>query len=142
MASDAGQNLRAYVEYFRDLGVYDFYRREGDWDVLATERLEVAGTAPAILPVVAAATETTVLFEDAPVEQAVKPSYEAFSEGSIPRPLSFDELAPLPAVRVEPRERAAALRILQDEIGDCTRCPLAYAGRRSIVFGDGSPQAG
>src|ERR1700737_2688941 len=27
MAEDAQRQLRAYVEYFRDLGVYDFYRR-------------------------------------------------------------------------------------------------------------------
>ncbi len=30
---------------------------------------------------------------------------------------------------------------IQEEIGDCTRCPLAYAGRHKIVFGDGDPGA-
>ena len=55
--------------------------------------------------------------------------------------LSFDQFAPLPAVPVPPAERAAALRAIQEEIGDCTRCPLAYAGRHTIVFGDGSPTA-
>jgi len=39
------------------------------------------------------------------------------------------------------RERAAALEAIRAEIGDCTRCPLAYAGRKKIVFGDGSPAA-
>ncbi len=39
------------------------------------------------------------------------------------------------------RERAAALEAIREEIGDCTRCPLAYAGRQKIVFGDGSPAA-
>jgi len=47
----------------------------------------------------------------------------------------------LPAAPVPAAERAAALREIQEEIGDCTRCPLAYAGRRKIVFGDGSPTA-
>ena len=55
--------------------------------------------------------------------------------------ISFNNLAPLPAERIPPAERAAALRAIQDEIGDCTRCPLAYAGRHKIVFGDGSPTA-
>ena len=55
--------------------------------------------------------------------------------------ISFNKLAPLPAAPVPAAERAAALREIQEEIGDCTRCPLAYAGRRKIVFGDGSPTA-
>ena len=38
-------------------------------------------------------------------------------------------------------DRAAALEEIRAEIGDCTRCPLAYAGRRTIVFGDGDPRA-
>ena len=54
---------------------------------------------------------------------------------------SFNDLAPLPATRVAIADRAAALDAIQQEIGDCTRCPLAYAGRRKIVFGDGSPSA-
>jgi len=65
-------------------------------------------------------------------------------ELAVPQPaqlLSFDQLAPLPAVRVPAAERAAALKAIQDEIGDCTRCPLAYAGRHKIVFGDGMPSA-
>jgi DNA polymerase len=30
---------------------------------------------------------------------------------------------------------------VREEIGDCTRCPLAYGGRRTIVFGNGDPAA-
>jgi DNA polymerase len=37
-------------------------------------------------------------------------------------------------------ERAAALQLIRDEIGDCTRCKL-HEGRNQLVFGDGSPQA-
>ena len=33
------------------------------------------------------------------------------------------------------------LQLLREEIGDCTRCPLGFAGRHSIVFGDGDPNA-
>ena len=38
------------------------------------------------------------------------------------------------------RHKADALVAIQEEIGDCTRCPLAYAGRRTIVFGDGDAE--
>jgi DNA polymerase len=55
--------------------------------------------------------------------------------------ISFNQRAPLPAAPVLAAERAAALAAIQEEIGDCTRCPLAYAGRHKIVFGDGSPTA-
>ena len=55
--------------------------------------------------------------------------------------VSFDNLAPLPEARVAPEHRADALKAIQNDIGDCTRCPLAYAGRRKIVFADGDPSA-
>jgi DNA polymerase len=55
--------------------------------------------------------------------------------------VSFNDLAPLPESRVALEHRAAALKVIQEDIGDCTRCPLAYAGRRKIVFADGDPGA-
>ncbi len=55
--------------------------------------------------------------------------------------VSFNQLAPLPAVRVAPADKPAALQALRAYIGDCTRCPLAYAGRHNIVFKDGDPNA-
>ena len=56
-------------------------------------------------------------------------------------PTAFNLLAPLPASAVAAAERAGALQQLRADIGDCTRCPLAYAGRHTIVFGDGDPNA-
>ncbi|MGA7316988.1 MAG: uracil-DNA glycosylase, partial [Silvibacterium sp.] len=38
-------------------------------------------------------------------------------------------------------ERTAALQAIREDIGDCTRCPLAFQGRHTIVFGDGDPNA-
>jgi DNA polymerase len=76
-------------------------------------------------------------------KQEMKPaiSQPDFAGSSIPKPVSFDQLAPLPEVRLAQQERPAALKLIQEEIGDCTRCPLAYAGRRTIVFGEGDPSA-
>ncbi len=45
----------------------------------------------------------------------------------------------LPAIA--PENRAAALHAIQEEIGPCTRCPLAFEGRNKIVFGNGDPNA-
>jgi len=59
----------------------------------------------------------------------------------MPKPVSFDDLAPLPLQIIPPADRAAALEAVRAEIGDCTRCPLAYAGRHNIVFADGDPNA-
>ncbi len=59
----------------------------------------------------------------------------------MPKPTSFNQLAPLPVIRLAPEQKQASLEALREEIGDCTRCPLAYAGRRKIVFADGNPQA-
>jgi uracil-DNA glycosylase len=53
------------------------------------------------------------------------------------RPISTP---PAIAAAVPPSDRAAALRLIQEEIGDCTRCAL-HKGRNKIVFGDGSPNA-
>jgi uracil-DNA glycosylase len=35
----------------------------------------------------------------------------------------------------------SALRLIREDIGDCTRCPLHKQGRKQIVFGVGNPRA-
>jgi uracil-DNA glycosylase len=125
MAGEAEQQLRAYVEYLRDMGVHDFYR-QGE-------------------PVIAEVHETPLTIEAAvAVEEpkaAAVSSRPAFLEPPIAKLVSFDDLAPLPESRVAPAHKADALVAIKEEIGDCTRCPLAYAGRRTIVFGDGDANA-
>jgi DNA polymerase len=51
--------------------------------------------------------------------------------------------APLPRAPGEPTPAAGPRPTLEDvraQLGDCTRCPLS-AGRSTIVFGDGNPDA-
>src|SRR5579859_2188297 len=38
-------------------------------------------------------------------------------------------------------DRPTALRLIREEIGDCTRCRLHKQGRKQIVFGVGNPNA-
>jgi DNA polymerase len=47
---------------------------------------------------------------------------------------------PAISTAVPAAERAAALQLIRDEIGDCTRCAL-HTGRNKLVFGDGDAAA-
>jgi uracil-DNA glycosylase family 4 len=142
------QQLRAYVDYLRDMGIYDLYRRDDPSVVMADglrERLAAAALQSARPHTIAQ--PRTKVAQPAPVAaRSVEPatphdssSFESYS--SMPKPPHFDTLAPLPVQIVAAGERAAALEAVRVEIGDCTRCPLAYAGRHTIVFGDGDPNA-
>ncbi|HEU4635593.1 MAG TPA: uracil-DNA glycosylase [Edaphobacter sp.] len=151
MAEEAEQQLRAYVEYFRDLGVYDLYRRGEPVFEEAEPESQVS------VPVVAHVTQQPIvspaqtLASDFPPTRPVSPPLEpipatplslrASSEPEIPKLISFNDLAPVPEVRLTPADKPAALEAVRQDIGDCTRCPLAYAGRHKIVFADGDPNA-
>jgi uracil-DNA glycosylase len=108
--------LQARLRFYRELGLTDFYRRP----VPAAER------AP---------------FESAnvsdPPETIVKNSNLEETTSIPPRKPVF---APPPFSAVIEQDRAAALRLIQEEIGDCTRCAL-HKGRNKLVFGDGDPEA-
>lgn len=52
-----------------------------------------------------------------------------------PRPV-----LPKPKKPLNSKEKETALRELREEIGECTGCKLS-AGRKNIVFGEGSPDA-
>jgi DNA polymerase len=170
----ATDQLRAYVEYLRDLGIHDLYRTGEPLapEVLAALLTEFAPsppapTKPAVKPTPALKPGTPSIASPAmsgrqaadsspfgPSRKAasatlnltsppepIPPQRPSFLEVPVPRPKSFDDLVPLPTTLIPADEKAAALQAVRDEIGDCTRCPLAYAGRRNIVFGDGDPNA-
>jgi uracil-DNA glycosylase len=128
VANDNVERLRAYLEYFRDMGVHDFYRN-GTLEPAEMRGLEAAVAEAPVAP--------RVIVETAPII----PPPGLPQAALIPVPISFNDLAPLPAASVPAAQRAAALAAIQKDIGDCTRCPLAYAGRHTIVFGDGDPNA-
>jgi len=153
--ADAAGQLGAWIEYYRDLGVYDFYRRaegsgtaEADLTAEAAPESEaqdsvvltsIEAAAPAVIevPPTVSAAETTHIPRS---PQQASPSVSSPADMAT-RLVSFDNLAALPVAPVPAAQRAAALQAVRDEIGDCTRCPLAYAGRKKIVFADGSPTA-
>ena len=145
MQVEAEPHLRAWVEYFRDLGIHDFYRRgefvlstKTEEDGLAQSRAQLASSvAPVQIDTLVAGSVEPYLQDATPTEQnPITPA-----EPQSMKLISFNDLAPFPAEPIAAVHRAAALFAIQKEIGDCTRCPLAYAGRHKIVFGDGSPTA-
>ena len=72
---------------------------------------------------------------------STQPAFETYSPEDQPIPPRKPIPAPPEiAAVVDPAQRAAALQLIRDEIGNCTRCAL-HAGRNQIVFGDGDPNA-
>jgi DNA polymerase len=155
------QQLRAYVDYLRDLGIYDLYRRENPQALLSDalrELLTVSLRASAPVAATQATRPPAASAKPAPASPATRPAarqappqpQEFFQSqpptlspelsAPMPKPVSFDALGPI-LDPVAPALRADALKAVQTYLGDCTRCPLAYAGRHNIVFADGDPNA-
>jgi len=128
--------LEARVRFYRDLGLTEFYRRPVDPALLtqwtAERPVETAQEAA-----------ITVASEPVPMN-AAPPLYEYQpddSEEGNPIPPRKPIFAPPQAGAAVPvAERAAALQLIRDELGDCTRCAL-HQGRNKLVFGDGNPAA-
>jgi uracil-DNA glycosylase family 4 len=131
ISAELAAAVSARVGYYRDLGVFDFYRR-GE---AAAEPVEyVTDTVTEMI----SATAKVAIAESGP-----EPATEA--ETTIPLkavlPPVISDFSFIASEGVPPGERAAALEAIRLDIGDCTRCPLAFQGRHKIVFGDGDANA-
>jgi uracil-DNA glycosylase family 4 len=60
-----------------------------------------------------------------------------------PMPIRKISVAASPAAvsALVPSDPVEALRMIREDLGDCTRCPLHKQGRKQIVFGVGNPNA-
>ena len=114
------------LRFYRELGIYDFYRRPVDAALM--DALKAA-----------ASVENTHTAGAEPTAETLTSSF-APEEGSAIPPRKPLPTPPAVSPAVAPAERARALEIIREEIGDCKRCGL-HAGRDKLVFGDGSPQA-
>ena len=137
--------LLTRVRFYRDLGLTEFYRRPVDpalltvggpglaFETWENSDHEKSLGAPSFRQPLgervgdhefqSTAAPQTYLLEDQPIPPRK------------PVPAAPDSAAAVPAAG-----RAAALQLIRDEIGECTRCPL-HKGRNKLVFGDGSPAA-
>ncbi len=110
MRAEQRRALRARVDYYRELGIYDFYRR---------------GSAPVAEADTAAGAEIRTL---------------AASATSASQIALLDVDAPAAAPLTRAADPAGELRMIREDLGECTRCVL-HKGRKQIVFGVGSPRA-
>jgi uracil-DNA glycosylase family 4 len=97
------KHLAARVNYYREMGIHDFYRRS------APEAAPIAHSEPAL-------------------------SNNAVSLISAAQNAAAD--SPLPVIQDKP----AALKLIREDIGECTRCIL-HKGRTNLVFGVGNVNA-
>ena len=107
------ERLSARLQYYRDMGIYDFYRREGGGALSAAE-------------------ETSE-------EMARK---RESSRGSVAGAEVFASASAGVGVLEEAQARnvLAELQAISEDIGECTRCRLCK-GRKNIVFGIGNMHA-
>ena len=118
------------VRFYCDLGLTEFYRRPVDTATIAAEPEQVDE------PVALQIDAEPVVAEAASADSAPNIFGE---ETSIP-PRKSIPAPPEVGAAVAAGNRAAALQIIRDEIGDCTRCAL-HKGRNKLVFADGDPNA-
>ncbi len=114
------------VRFYRDLGLTEFYRRPVD---------------TALTVQLAAEPEPSAHSDEPAHEMENAPAL--FPDIQEDQPISSRKPTPAPpqvAAAVPAAQRASALQLIRDEIGDCTRCAL-HAGRTRLVFADGDPNA-
>jgi uracil-DNA glycosylase family 4 len=125
--------LTERIRFYRELGLTDFYRRPVE------QSAEPAGDADAVTDVAVAEAQPAALFADAEPEHSQSHS-KSHTEGRTIPPRKPLPAQPPVADAVPVEDRAAALEIIREEIGDCTRCAL-HKGRNKLVFADGDPNA-
>ena len=106
------------VRYYNELGIYDFYRREFQVSAPVEQPQESVVTSPAVER------------EEMPARKIANGTAVRTSVEVLPSYLEQSESDPI-----------AALKIIRDDLGDCTRCKLHQQGRKQIVFGVGNPHA-
>ena len=85
--------LAERLRFYREIGIYDFYRRP----------VEEVAPGETVVDTIAAS-ESEPMLKTLPVLQ----------------------------------DRSAALKLIREDLGDCTRCKLHKQGRKQIVFGVGN----
>lgn len=126
LTTETRQALADRVRYYNDLGIYDFYYRE----TTISEPLE-AGRA--------VASESSASSHSFQPESREEMASRKSAVASAATNRSFEIVSPKPEHGVA--DPSAALTLIREDIGDCTRCKLHQQGRKQIVFGVGNPGA-
>jgi len=120
---DLRRALAERIRYYNELGIYDFYRHD---------RTEAASeSAPTEVERATSSSQPELREEMSPRKSAavVQPADQNI----------FEVLTPKPEQSVT--DPITALKLIREDLGDCTRCKLHQQGRKQIVFGVGNPKA-
>jgi uracil-DNA glycosylase len=129
------QALVERIRFYRDLGLTEFYRRPVDQS--ADQPDTVANEAEAVA--VAVESQSAASIADRQLANSSIQAKPFMEEQAIPPRKPFPA-QPLIADAIPAEDRVAALNIIREEIGECTRCAL-HKGRNKLVFADGDPNA-
>ena len=121
------------IRFYRDLGLTEFYRRPVD------EAPEPIAEAETHAAAVAFESRPNALVADVEPSNSQTQPNPVMEEKAIPPRKPFPA-QPSVADAVPAADRAAALNLIREEIGECTRCAL-HKGRNKLVFADGDPNA-
>jgi DNA polymerase len=116
---DLRRALAERIRYCHEMGIYDFYRREAPLsDVTAVAEIdELPSTSQEQREEMAARKSASVA-----KSAVILPVLTPHAEQAVTDPI-------------------AALKLIREDLGDCTRCKLHQQGRKQIVFGVGNPRA-
>jgi uracil-DNA glycosylase len=116
--------LSERVRYYHELGIYDFYRRDR----------RLTGIAESVA-IVAEVDDPSRIQPELREEMPKKSAAVAVMQKE-----NIFEVANAKPEHGEPGP-VAALKLIREDLGDCTRCKLHKQGRKQIVFGVGNPRA-
>jgi uracil-DNA glycosylase family 4 len=118
---DLRRALAERVRYCHEMGIYDFYRREPQFSESG------------------AAADT----DDLDRSTSQEPREEmAAKKSAVAAKITGENLRVLtPHPEQAVADPTAALKLIREDLGDCTRCKLHQQGRKQIVFGVGNPRA-
>ena len=120
--SELRRALAERVRYYNELGIYDFYRREQ----------------PRPASVSTSEAEQTLFVSQTELREEMSPRKAAVVAKNVVEDI-VEVLTPRPEQAVS--DPIAALKLIREDLGDCTRCKLHKQGRKQIVFGVGDPRA-
>jgi uracil-DNA glycosylase len=122
--------LAERIRYYHDLGIYDFYQR-GPRLSQTTQTKSAAGDAISALSSQSLSSQSEPRGEMAARKSTASATLAEDNVFEIRTPKSEHGVA----------DPLAALKLIREDLGDCTRCKLHQQGRKQIVFGVGNPRA-
>ena len=123
--------LAERVRFCHEMGIYDFYQR--DFDQVGPRLSKSAEPASAAEIVVSSSTLSQL---------ELREEMSARKSAVVPSPGEKNMLAILSSTPESGvADPVAALKLIREDLGDCTRCKLHQQGRKQIVFGVGNPRA-